>query len=115
MSSKISNVLRFAFAFGLTAYLLKRSDPRQVGDALRGVSWSWIALAVALVLLDRALMAIRWIWLLSPVDRRRVPPTSELMRIFFVSTFVGSFLPASVGSDAIRFCNCALGTLSGLA
>jgi uncharacterized protein (TIRG00374 family) len=102
VSSKISTVLRFAFAFGLTAYLLKRSDPQQVGDALRGVSWSWIALAVALVLVDRALMAVRWIWLLRPVERRHMPPTAELMRIFFVSTFVGSFLPASVGSDAVR-------------
>ena len=24
------------------------------------------------------------------------------MRIFFVSTFVGTFLPASVGGDAVR-------------
>jgi uncharacterized protein (TIRG00374 family) len=102
VSSKLSNVLRFAFAFGLTAYLLKRSDPHQVGDALRGVSWTWIAAAVALVLVDRALMAVRWIWLLRPVDPQRMPPIGELMRIFFVSTFVGSFLPASVGSDAVR-------------
>lgn len=102
MSSKISNVLRFAFAFGLTAYLFKRSDPQLVGQALRGVSWAWIALAVLLVLVDRALMATRWIWLLSPVDRARKPPILDLLRIFFVSTFVGSFLPASVGSDAVR-------------
>ena len=102
MSSRASNVLRFVFAVGLTAYLLYRSHPGQVGEALRGVSWPWIGAAVLLVFADRALMAGRWIWLLGPVDRRHMPSTPTLLRIFFVSTFVGSFLPASVGSDAVR-------------
>jgi uncharacterized protein (TIRG00374 family) len=30
------------------------------------------------------------------------PPARAIMRIFFVSTFVGTFLPASVGGDAVR-------------
>ena len=102
MSSRVSNVLRILFAVALTAYLLYRSDPTAVGGALRGVSWVWIGAAVLLVLVDRALMAVRWIWLLRPVERQHMPPTSALMRIFFVSTFVGTFLPASVGSDAVR-------------
>jgi len=32
----------------------------------------------------------------------RRPPIGTVMRIFFVSTFVGTFLPASVGGDAVR-------------
>ena len=102
MASRASNLLRITFAVALTAYLLYKSHPRAVAAALIGVSWRWIGLAVLLVLVDRALMAIRWIWLLRPVDPARMPPTATLMRIFFVSTFVGSFLPASVGSDAVR-------------
>ena len=102
MASKASNFLRLVFAVALTAYLLYKSHPRAVAAALAGVSWRWIGLAVLLVFVDRALMAVRWIWLLAPVDRRVRPSTAELMRIFFVSTFVGSFLPASVGSDAVR-------------
>ena len=102
MSSRTSNLLRIIFAVTLTAYLLYKSHPREVAVALAGVSWPWIGLAIALVLVDRALMAVRWIWLLRPVEPRLMPSTGELMRIFFVSTFVGSFLPASVGSDAVR-------------
>jgi uncharacterized protein (TIRG00374 family) len=102
VSSRVSNFLRIAFAVALTAYLLYKSHPREVASALAGVSWSWIGLAILLVLVDRALMAVRWIWLLRPVEPRFMPPTSALMRIFFVSTFVGSFLPMSVGSDAVR-------------
>ena len=102
MSSRVSNLLRLLFAAGLTAYLLFKSHPQQVGAALAGVSWTWIGMAILLVLVDRALMAVRWIWLLNPVEDRHLPPTAALMRIFFVSTFVGTFLPASVGSDAVR-------------
>jgi uncharacterized protein (TIRG00374 family) len=45
-------------------------------------------------------MAYRWWTLLATVGRR--PPLGTVMRIFFVSTFVGTFLPASVGGDAVR-------------
>ena len=37
----------------------------------------------------------------DPMLGRR-PPLRTVMRIFFVSTFVGTFLPASVGGDAVR-------------
>jgi glycosyltransferase 2 family protein len=102
VSSRASNFVRILFAVGLTAYLLYRSHPREVAASLRGVSWAWIGAAIVLVLLDRALMALRWIWLLGPVKPEQRPPVAALMRIFFVSTFVGSFLPQSVGSDAVR-------------
>lgn len=46
-------------------------------------------------------MGYRWIALLGAVSGPR-PPTSVLWRIFFVSTFVGTFLPQSVGGDAVR-------------
>jgi len=100
--SKPGTLFRVAFALGLTGYLLYRSNPEQVAAALAGVDWVWIGAAVALVLVDRALMAVRWIWLLAPIEAAKRPPFGALMRIFFVSTFVGTFLPTSIGSDAVR-------------
>ena len=60
-------------------------------------------------------MAWRWLWLLVPFQGRAVragDPAEHagrarvglgaILHIFFVSTFVGTFLPASVGSDAVR-------------
>jgi len=61
-----------------------------------------MAVAAALVGADRVLMAYRWLVLLCIVDPAARPPFIEIMRIFFVSTFVGTFLPASVGGDAVR-------------
>jgi glycosyltransferase 2 family protein len=40
--------------------------------------------------------------LLCIIDPAERPRRAEVMRIFFVSTFVGTFLPASVGGDAVR-------------
>lgn len=69
---------------------------------LAGADWRWIGAAVLLVLLDRALMAWRWIALLAPITHGSRPPMRALMRIFFVSTFLGTFLPGSIGADAVR-------------
>src|SRR5689334_21028724 len=94
--------VRLAVAFGLTGYLLWKSHPRDVLAATAGASWGPMAVAAALVGADRVLMAYRWIVLLCIVDPHRRPPLSELLHIFFVSTFAGTFLPASVGADAVR-------------
>jgi uncharacterized protein (TIRG00374 family) len=47
-------------------------------------------------------MAVRWLWLLGPIDRDRLPPLRVIMRVFFVSTFIGTFLPSGLGNDAVR-------------
>ena len=95
-------LLRIAVALGLTAFILWQSDPRAIGAALAGANWRWIAATLALVLVDRALMAWRWLLLLRPVASGAALTLPVVLRIFFVSTFVGTFLPASVGGDAVR-------------
>ena len=126
----VGRIIRVGVAAGLTALLLWQSDPRAVWEAARGADWRFILLACALVAIDRVLMAYRWWTLLGPVGRPegrhydstlrnahgevasavrsadlqvgRRPPLGTVMRVFFVSTFVGTFLPASVGGDAVR-------------
>jgi uncharacterized protein (TIRG00374 family) len=97
-----ARALRVFIAVGLTALLLWQSDPRSVWSAGRDADLRWIALACGLVLVDRVLMAYRWLTLLRPLNPAERPPLGAVMRIFFVSTFVGTFLPASVGGDAVR-------------
>ena len=97
----VPGLVRLAVAGGLTAYILWKSHPRAVVAAAAGADWRPIAVAVLLVFLDRAFMAYRWIVLLSTLDPADRPPLAGIMRIFFVSTFLGTFLP-SVGGDAVR-------------
>lgn len=97
----LATVLRVAVAIGLTAYLLWQANPSEVLNAAATAEWRWIAAAIALVLVDRTLMAYRWLVLLRPAAGTPVP-LRGVLRVFFVSTFVGTFLPASVGGDAVR-------------
>jgi glycosyltransferase 2 family protein len=97
-----SRAVRLVVAAGLTGYLLWISHPEQIGRATAGAAPSWLLAACALVLVDRTLMAWRWIALLRPLTADAPPRLADVVRVFFVSTFVGTFLPASVGGDAVR-------------
>jgi uncharacterized protein (TIRG00374 family) len=99
---QIGRIVRPLFALALTYYVLRRADPAAVLDAAAGADLRWFAPAIALVVVDRLLMAYRWIALLCTVEPGRRPPLTALFRVFFVSTFVGTFLPASVGGDVAR-------------
>lgn len=97
----LARLLRIAVALTLTAYIVWAADPGRVLEAAARADWRWIAGAVLLVLVDRTLMAYRWIVLLCGLTPGSRPPFAVVLRIFFVSTFVGTFLP-SVGGDVYR-------------
>jgi glycosyltransferase 2 family protein len=97
----LSRFFRLAVAVALTAFILWKADPAQVLRTTAGADWRWIGAAVALTLLDRTLMAYRWMVLLCSLSPGSRPPFGAVLRIFFVSTFVGTFLP-SVGGDLYR-------------
>lgn len=94
-------LLRLAVAVALAAYILWQAHPTDVVRSAAGADWRWILAAVALVLVDRTLMAYRWMVLLCALTPGSRPPFPVVLRIFFVSTFVGTFLP-SLGGDLYR-------------
>ena len=57
-------------------------------------------------------MAWRWIILLRALETPAPPPLGDILRIFFVSSFVGTFLP-SVGGDVYRAYSLAKHDVSG--
>lgn len=97
----LPRLLRVAFALTLTAYIIWAADPARVLEAAASADPRWILGAILLVLVDRTLMAYRWIVLLCGLTPGSRPPFGTVLRIFFVSTFVGTFLP-SVGGDVYR-------------
>ncbi len=96
-----SRLVRLVIAVGLTAFLIWQNDPAAIFRTAAGADPAWLLVACSLVVADRALMAWRWLALLRPV-MASPPPVGAVMRVFFVSSFVCSFLPASVGSDLAR-------------
>ena len=94
--------LRAAVAIGLLIWLLWISHPADIWRVASTARPAPLLIAVGLTFFDRALMAWRWLLLLRPVPAAARPSLGRVMRIFFVSTFVGTFLPASVGGDLVR-------------
>ena len=98
----LGHILRLLVAIALTAYVLTRANPTAVLGVLGRTDLRWIGVTLLLVVADRALMAYRWVLLLRPIDRAQRPRLPALLRVFFTSTFAGTFLPASVGGDIVR-------------
>jgi glycosyltransferase 2 family protein len=97
-----SRWVRIVVALGLLIWLLWISNPAEIWRVAASARAAPLLIAIALTLFDRALMAWRWLALLAPVPVSGRPSLGRVMRIFFVSTFVGTFLPASVGGDLVR-------------
>jgi uncharacterized protein (TIRG00374 family) len=95
-------VLRIAVAGGLFWLAVRGVEWTRVWDGVAAASWRWLAAAAVLTLIDRMVMAWRWITLLRAIEANRPLQSWALMRVFFVSTFAGTFLPGSVGGDAVR-------------
>lgn len=94
-------ILRILVAVVLTAIVFYTAHPADVIRATAGADLLWLLAAVALVLIDRSLMALRWIDLLGALTPAARPSFSRVLRIFFVSSFVSNFVP-SVAADMYR-------------
>ena len=68
--------------------------------AIAAIDLRYLALVLGLVAIDRAVMILRWVLLLRASGIAIT--TRDAARLFLVSSFVGSFLPAGVGADAAR-------------
>ena len=91
---------RLAITVAILAYLASEIDMAAAGRAILQVDLRYLALVLLLVTCDRFVMVWRWVLLLRA---SAVPiSTREAARIFLVSSFVGSFLPAGVGGDVAR-------------
>jgi uncharacterized protein (TIRG00374 family) len=97
-----SGIARASIAIALTAFIVWRADPSVVAAAAAAAAGSWLLVAVGLVVIDRALMAYRWVVLVRVFESPEQVPLLAILRVFFISTFVGTFLPASIGGDTVR-------------
>ena len=93
-------ILRLAITAAILAYLASQIDMGEAARATAAISLPHLVLVLMMVALDRAVMILRWVLLLrasgNPIS------TGGAARLFLVSSFVGSFLPAGVGADAAR-------------
>ena len=97
-------LLRVAVSLALLAYLVlvtvPPADRAKIVAIYARCDLLYLLAAICLTFLDRLLSGWKWLMLL----RARQPgmEAGPVMQVFFVSTFLGYFLPSSIGGDAIR-------------
>ena len=96
-----SRLLRIVVAVGLTVLVLYNAHPSAVLSAAARADISWIGAALGLVLVDRTLMALRWVDLLRALTPGPRPPAGVVLQVFFASSFVSNFVPG-VAADIYR-------------
>lgn len=96
----MNKVLRYAISLGLLGLVVWLADVRAIGATLREVHLGWVGAALALALFDRVVLNYRWQVLLQPRGVRI--GFWALLKVQLAANFLGSFLPSSIGVDAIR-------------
>ncbi len=97
---KPGRILQIAVSVVLLAVLVRWIDGPSFLRAVRGADPGLLALALLLAVADRALMALKWNILLVARDIR--VGWWRAVRVYWSSTFLGLFLPATVGADVVR-------------
>ena len=104
-------IWRLAITAVILALLARGIDFGASAHAIAAIDLRYLALVLALVACDRMVMIWRWVLLLRSSG---VPiGLAQAARVFLVSSFVGSFLPAGVGADAARAYGLAREAVSG--
>ena len=93
-------VVRLAITAVILAILAIGIDMRAAATAIAQIDLRYLGAVLAMVAVDRAVMALRWILLLRA--RGIAITTRNAIKLFLISSFVGSFLPAGIGGDAAR-------------
>lgn len=84
----------------LICYLLRKLDLSVICGYLKEVNPSWIVIAVCLLGVGRLITGWRWRVLLN-IQGIHIPfPT--ILSFLFVSNFFNTFLPSTIGGDAMR-------------
>ncbi len=75
-------------------------DPRELGRVLMDADPVWILLALLVTTANRILMAVKWTLLLTVKGIHL--SWWRATKIYYQSTFLGVFLPPTVGGDVVR-------------
>lgn len=104
-------LIRLAITAVILVLLARGIDFGESARAIASIDLRYLGLVLGLVAIDRCVMIWRWILLLRSTGAQIT--TAAAARLFLVSSFVGSFLPAGVGADAARAYGLSRESVSG--
>jgi glycosyltransferase 2 family protein len=92
--------IRWALSVGLIVFLFLTIDVRDLLDSLNRSRPIFFLVAYLIALGDRFMMAFKWSILLRANNINI--PLLNITGTYVISTFLGLFLPATIGGDALR-------------
>ncbi len=95
-----SFLFRFLVSLGALAALFYFIDFGELRRLPLSLSPGWALIVILLCTADRLMMAWKWKFLLEAGGIRA--PFSRLAKIYYIGNFFGTFLPSTVGMDALR-------------
>ncbi len=98
---RCSQGIRVLLALSIAAYVFYHAGPSEVLQQLDEAQLELMIAAVVVVGVLSVLKAINWGQLLYGALNRR-PPLRALMSAYFASCFLGTAVPSSAGTDALR-------------
>ena len=100
MMKSFSFWLRLLFSVGLIAFLAYTVDLDEAVTIIARANPIHLLIALAFALGDRLIMAFKWNVLLKA--KKIEIPLLDITGTYLITTFLGLFLPATVGGDALR-------------
>jgi glycosyltransferase 2 family protein len=91
---------RIVIAVCLLLVLVAQVDLSYTIGVLADTKWSYLAAVLVLLFLTRLIASYRWYALLKQVDV--AVRVGDIVRLVFVSSFVGYFMPGTLGIEALR-------------
>ena len=98
--ARLGLAAKTAVSIALIVYLLGQVDPRDIMARAARADWMLLTTALCAIGLVAPLMGIRWYLVMRSIGPHL--PVRLTIPVCFIGLFFGQFLPASVGSDAVR-------------
>ncbi len=93
-------LLQIGVSVGLLALVFVVVDLRATFSELRHASIRWLVFGLGITVVSRFIMAYKWTLLMRAKGIHI--PLLEVFRLYYVASFLGLLLPATVGMDVVR-------------
>jgi len=97
---KIKKYFQLLVSIILLIIIISWVDFSQVINALKNVNYLFLILALIVFTIDRIIMAVKWNLLLK-VKKIKIS-LYDVIKIYYISNFVGFILPTTVGTDLVK-------------